>query len=110
MTLSQRRMPIDARAELFHRIVEMKRVEVLEANRVVEGPKRCGPPFCCSDVVACDKDVAGVDADAQRQFVPSASEDVAQMFEAVTHAGPLPSCRLEQEARGAFLYKRRELH
>lgn len=98
LPLADAGVPVDARAKLFHRIVDVEGVEVLEADDPVEFLERLFPLFRGSDIVACGEDVAGVDADADRNFMMEAAEDEGEVLKTVADAASLARGRLKEDA------------
>lgn len=96
--LAEHRMPVDAGAELFHGVVDVKSVEVIEADDPIEFFQGFFPALFGADVVAGDENVAGVDADADPDFFMNRLDDRGDLLKSVADARSLPRGHFEEEA------------
>ena len=74
-------------------VVQMKSIEVGEADDLIEFLQRLFPARRSSDVVAGDEDMASVDANADRDFSMQIADDLRDVLEPVPDACPLTGCR-----------------
>jgi hypothetical protein len=76
-------------------VVDVKGLEVLEANDLVELGHGCGICFRSAEVVACGKDVAGVKAYTDTILVVDKPDDLGKVGETATDSIALCSHSLE---------------
>ena len=76
-------------------VVEVEGIEPLKTDYAVECFKRFVASGGGGEVVAGGEDVAGVDADANRDFLMDPVDDVTEVFELPADTGTLPSGRFQ---------------
>src|SRR5205807_1779140 len=87
---------VDARAERFLRVIEMKRADLLDADVALHLVDHPLPALARADVVTGGEDVAGVDADANARLVIDRLNDPPQLLERAADARALPGRGLQQ--------------
>src|SRR5262249_1500037 len=90
---------VDARAQLFLRIVQMERREALDADELVEFLEHRRVALLGAEIVAGGERVLGVEADAEPFALLGRVDDVADLLEAVAETASLSGGDLERDFR-----------
>lgn len=106
VALGQTMVTIDPAAELCFGTIQVHAAQVFEANNPVELRKGPFTVSSGSQVVAGDKGVTGVEADANAGFVIDQFDDAGQMLEAMAHIGTLSGSVFDDSSNSCGLRKR----
>src|SRR5689334_1789109 len=101
-------VPIDARTEILLAVVEMKGLDAIEADRVVELAKRAQILFALGEGIARGEQVAGIDADAQSLVLRHPLNHGRELLEAASQAGALSRRGFQQDLRAGL--RRQAMH
>src|SRR5262249_31319162 len=96
-SLAKRSMPILARGKWLHGIIDVESEKVFETNDFVELFEGFIPAFFGADIVASDKNVAGINADANGDCILQAVDEIGQMLETPPDSRSLPCSGFEEK-------------